>query len=264
MTDGRPTADAPRGGALRKLARHGGRALALLLVFGSLGSRAPSAHEVIDAEQVRAALAAADAADLRARAAAGSSAEGEAKLTLGLVQVETTDILNRDLAAHSGRLSFNGDSLQKALAQRGLSPLFDDTIGRYRLPRAAIEDALRLSPEAPDALRARFALLKAEFYESFVLDPFELIGLSPDDLDRQIAEAQALATAPLNPDDAEETAFIRAIDLARAARIARDPDAARAYAAGARTALAAFADAYPQSMRAASARVILKGLGGGE
>jgi hypothetical protein len=39
---------------------------------------------------------------------------------------------------------------------------------------------------------------------------------------------------------------------------------ARAYAARARTALTAFAEAYPQSMRAASATVILKGLGGAE
>jgi hypothetical protein len=264
MTDGSPTAGASHGAPLRKLARRGGPVLALLLVFGSLGPRAPNAHEVIDGEQVRVTLAAVDTADVRANAAAGSATEGEAKLALGLVQVETTDILNRDLAAHSGRLSFNGDSLQKALAQRGLSPPFDDTIGRYRLPRAAIEEALRLSPDAPAALRARFALLKAEFYDSFVLDPFKLVGLSADDLDRQIAEAQALASAPLSPDDAEEAAFIRAIDLARAARMARDPDAGRAYAAGARQALAAFAEAYPQSMRAASARVILKGIGGAE
>jgi hypothetical protein len=97
-----------------------------------------------------------------------------------------------------------------------------------------------------------------------VFDPFKLVGLSADDLDRQIAEAQALAAAPLGPDDAEEAAFIYAIDLARAARLAREPEAARAYAAKARKALATFAEAYPESMRAASAAVILKGLGGAE
>ena len=56
-----------------------------------------------------------------------------------------------------------------------------------------------------------------------VFDPFKLVGLSADDLDRQIAEAQALAAAPLSSDDAEEAAFIYAVDLARAARLARDP-----------------------------------------
>ena len=95
------------------------------------------------------------------------------------------------------------------------------------MPRATLEEALRLSPAARDAPRGRFALLKAGFYESFVLDPFQLVGLSADDLDRQIAEAQALAAAPLSPDDAEEAAFIHAIDLARAARFARDPEAGR-------------------------------------
>jgi hypothetical protein len=264
MTDGRPTAGVSLGTASRTLPRHAGRALLLLLAFLLLCPRAPSAHEVIDAEQVRAALAAMDAADARAKSAAGSGAEGEAKLALGLVQGEATEILNRDLAAHSGRLSFNGDSLQKSLAQRNLSPPFDETIGRYRLPRPTIEEGLRISPTAPDAPRARFALLKAGFYESFVLDPFKLVGLGADDLDRQIAEAQALAAAPLSPDDTEEAAFIHAIDLARAARLARDPEAARAYAAQARKALGAFTEAYPQSMRAASAGVILKGLGGAE
>ena len=264
MTKGGRTASTFRGAASWKFPRHAARAFLFLLVLFSFGPRALSAHEVIDAEQVRAALAAIEAADVRAKNAAGSATEGEAKLALGLVQVETTDILNRDLAAHSGRLSFNGDALQKSLAQRNMSPPFDDTIGRYRLPRAMLEDALRLSPTAPDAPRARFVLLKAGFYESFVFDPFKLVGLSADDLDRQIAEAQALAAAPLSPDDAEEAAFIYAMDLARAARLAREPEATRAYAAKARKALAAFAATYPESMRAASAAVILKGLGGAE
>ncbi len=265
MTEGRPTAGASRSIAAWKTPRRtGGAFLFSLLVLLLSGSSPPSAHEVIDAEQVRAALAAVDAADARAKNTTGSGAEGEAKLALGLVQVEATEILNRDLAAHSGRLSFNGDSLQKALAQRSLSPAFDDTIGRYRLPRATIEEALRLSPAAPDAPRARFVLLKAGFYESFVFDPFKLVGLSADDLDRQIAEAQALAAAPLGAEDTEEAAFIHAVDLARAARLAQEPEAARIYAGKAHKALTTFAETYPESMRAAAAAVILKGLGGGE
>jgi hypothetical protein len=264
MTRGGRAASTLRGAASWKFPRHAARALLFLLVLCLCSPRGASAHEVIDAEQVRSALAAVDAADARAKSAVGSGAEGDAKLALGLVQVEATDILNRDLAAHSGRLSFNGDSLQKSLAQRNLSPSFDEAIGRYRLPRATLEEALRLSPAAPAAPRARFALLKAGFYESFVFDPFNLVGLSADGLDRQIAEAQALAAAPLSPDDAEEAAFIHAIDLARAARLAPGTEVARAYAAKARKALAAFAGTYPESMRAASAAVILKGLGGAE
>jgi hypothetical protein len=266
MTDNSLIASSSRRGAiLWKLPRRRGMAVVLLALFLSVfDPRSPGAHETIDTERVNAILAATDAAESRFKSASGSGSAGEAMFALGMVQVEATDVLNRDLAAHSGRLTFNGETLQKALAQRTLAPRFDDAIGRYRLPTTSLEEALRLSPEAPDALRARFALLKAGFYESFVLDPFQLVGMGFDDLSRQIAEAQALASALASPDDAEEAAFIHAIDLARAARLVRDPEAARAYIGKARTALAAFTEAYPQSMRAASTAVILKGLGGTE
>jgi hypothetical protein len=97
-----------------------------------------------------------------------------------------------------------------------------------------------------------------------VLDPFQLVGMSEDDLDRQIAEAEALTAIATNADDAEEAAFIHAIDLARAARLATKADAGRAHADKARAALSAFAQSYPESMRAASAALVLKTLGGGE
>jgi hypothetical protein len=248
-----------------KLPWRGGMALAfLVLVLSVFGPRSPGAHETIDADGVNAILAAADTAAARLKSVAGSAAEGEAMFALSMVQAEATAVLNRDLAAHSGQLTFNGQSLQKALAQRNLAPRFDDAIGRYRLPTASLAQSLHLPLAAPDALRARFELLKAGFYESFVLDPFQLVGMSFDDLDRQIAEAKSLATVLSIPEDAEEAAFIHAIDLARAARLVREPEAACAYAGKARAALRAFAEAYPESMRAASAEVILKGLGGAE
>jgi hypothetical protein len=233
-------------------------------LFTAAGLGVSAAHETIDAERVNVILAAADVAAIRAKSAAESSSEAEALFALGMVEVEATATLNRDLAAHSGHLTFNGDLLQKALEQRGLNPRFDDAIGRYRLPTVSLERALHLAPHSPDALRARFELLKAGFYESFVLDPFQLVGMSFDDLARQVVEAKALASVLPSPDDAEEAAFIHAIDLARAARSAGEPETARTYASKARIALAAFAEAYPQSMRAASASVILEGLGGGQ
>jgi hypothetical protein len=248
-----------------KLLRDSGMALAfLVLVLSVIGPRSPGAHETIDADGVNAILAATDTAAARLKGVVGSAAEGEAMFALGMVQAEATAVLNRDLAAHSGQLTFNGQSLQKALVQRNSGPRFDDAIGRYRLPTASLDQALRLSLAAPDALRARFELLKAGFYESFVLDPFQLIGMNFDDLDRQITEAKSLASLLSIPDDAEEAAFIHAIDLARAARLVREPDVARTYAGKAREALGAFAKAYPESMRAASAEVILKNLGSAE
>jgi hypothetical protein len=255
-------ADAGPAVPLRRRRCRSGVVLALsAALLTASGPGVPAAHETIDAERANVILAAADVAATRAKSATGSSSEAEALFALGMVQVEATATLNRDLAAHSGHLTFNGDSLQKALEQRSLSPRFDDAIGRYRLPTVSLEQALHLAPQAPDALRARFELLKAGFYESFVLDPFQLVGMSFDDLARQVVEAKALASVLPTPDDAEEAAFIHAIDLARAARLAGEPETARTYAGKARIALAAFAEAYPQSMRAASASVILRSLG---
>jgi hypothetical protein len=217
---------------------------------------------MIDIERANGLVSAADEEVALAKTAAGPGPEGMARFALGMVLVEATNILNRDLAAHSGRLTVNAELLLKALVQRDLAPRLDDAIGRYRLPRTPLEEAIRLSPEAPYSLRARFELLKAGFYESFVLDPFQLVGIGLDDLDHQIAEAKALALAA-SADDAEEAAFIHAIDLARASQLA-PPKERRAYAGKARTALRAFSEAYPQSIRAATAGVIIKRLGGAE
>jgi hypothetical protein len=238
-------------------------ALCLVLV-AVLATRSPSAHEIVDAEAVRTLVIAAGAAAARVEKAAGSPGLAEAAYALGMAQVEATAILNRDLAAHNGKLTFHGESLQKELEQRQLAPAFDNAIGRFRLPRPALEQVLNLAPQTPQAARARFELLKADFYESFVLDPFQLVGMSANDLDRQIAEAEALAQIAASADDAEEAAFIHAIDLARAARLSPDPDKAQAYADKARAALAAFSKSYSDSMRAASATLILRKLGGGE
>ena len=220
------------------------------------------AHDIIDTDQANDLVAAADAAATRVKTAAGSGAEGEARFALGMALAEVTAVLNRDLAAHNGRLTVNAELVLKSLAQRDMAPAFDEAIGRYRLPRSPLTDAVRLAPDAPYALQARFELVKASFYESFVLDPFELVGIKFDDLEHQIAEAAALASALSSRDDAEEAAFIHAVDLARAARLAPEPAAAHAYTDKARAALAAFARSYPESMRAAAAGMILKGLSG--
>lgn len=236
--------------------------LLLVVLCHALGTPALCAHDIIDTDQANALVGAVDAAVMRLKTAAATPAEGEARFALGMALVEATAVLNRDLAAHNGRLTVNAELVQKSLAQRDMAPAFDKAIGRYRLPREPLIDAVRFAPEAPYAPQARFELLKAGFYESFVIDPFELLGIKFDELERQIAEAAALEAALSSRDDAEEAAFIHAVDLARAARVAPEAATAQAYAGKARTALGAFADSYPESMRAAAARLILKGLGG--
>jgi hypothetical protein len=82
--------------------------IVLALLLFTFGSRA-GAHETIDIDKVNDTVAANDEAAARVTAAHDPGPKGEAQFALGMVLVEVTDVLNRDLAAHSGRLTVNAE-----------------------------------------------------------------------------------------------------------------------------------------------------------
>jgi len=102
--------------------------------------------------------------------------------------------------------------------------------------------------------------LKASFYESFAFDPFKPLRANISAFAEESSEAEALARLLEDPEEKEEAAFIHAIDLAREVRLAPNAEISSAIGPKARAALKSFAEAYPDSMRAASATVILQGL----
>ena len=219
-----------------------------------------TAHEIIDLDMANELVAAADSAADRAKGVSDKGTEGEILFSLGAVLIEATDLLNRDMAAHSGQLTLNGQILLKGFALRNLAPHFDETLSRYLLPRQQLEEAIGLAPAASYAPRARFALLKASFYESFAFDPFKPLRADISALQRESSEAEALVRLLEDPDQREEAAFIHAIDLAREVKLAANAEISSTVVPKARAALKSFAETYPDSMRAASASVILQGL----
>jgi hypothetical protein len=219
-----------------------------------------AAHETVDLDKANELVAAADTAADRARKASKQRSEGELLFSLGAILVEATDLLNRDMAAHSGQLTLNGQLLLNGFAQRNLAPRFEPAFNRYLLPRQQLQEALRLAPDSPNAPRARFALLKAGFYESFAFDPFKPLHADIHPLQQESSEAEALVPLLEDPDEKEEAAFIHAIDLAREVRLTANAEVPPTIEARARAALRQFAETYPDSMRAASANVILRGL----
>ena len=239
-----------KGGALPLL-------VGLFLVMAISGA---AGHETIDLDKANELVAAADSAAERVRKAYDQETEGETLFSLGAVLIEATDLLNRDMAAHSGQLTLNGQLLLKGFAQRNLAPQFDEALNRYLLPKQQLQEAIRLAPAASYAPRARFALLKASFYESFAFDPFKPLHADISALQQESSEAEALVRLLGDPDEREEAAFIHAIDLAREVKLATNAEIASTMEAKARAALKTFAEAYPDSMRAASASVILQGL----
>jgi hypothetical protein len=238
------------GGTLRFL-------VGLFLVMAVSGA---AAHETINLDRANELVAAADSAAVRVRKASDQRTEGEMLFLLGAVLVETTDLLNRDMAAHSGQLTLNGQLLLKGFAQRNFAPHFDEALSRYLLPKQQLREAIRLAPAASYVPRARFALLKASFYESFAFDPFEPLHADISALQQESSEAEALVRLLEDPDEREEAAFIHAIDLAREVKLAANAEILSAIEAKARAALRIFAETYPDSMRAASANAILQEL----
>ena len=238
-----------------------GRVLRLLVCFFLATALATAAaHEIIDLDKANELVAAIDSAADGVRKASNQAAEGEMLFSLGAVLINATDLLNRDVAAHSGQLTLNGQILLKGLAQRNLAPQFDEGLNRYLLPRQQLQEAIHLGPASFYAPRARFALLKASFYESFAFDPFKPLRADLSALQKESSEAETLVGSLEDPDQREEAAFIHAIDLAREVKLATTAGIPSAIEAKARAALKTFAENYPDSMRAASATVILQGL----
>lgn len=238
-----------------------GGALPLLVgLFLVMAIARAAAHETIDLDKANELVAAADSEADLVRKASGQGTEGEMLFSLGAVLIEATDLLNRDMAAHSGQLTLNGQLLLKGFAQRNLALHFDEVLNRYLLPRQQLQKAIRLAPAASYAPRARFALLKASFYESFAFDPFKPLHPDISALQQESAEAEALVRLLEDPDEREEAAFIHAIDLAREVKLAANAEISSTIKARARAALKTFAETFPGSMRAASANVILQGL----
>lgn len=239
-----------------------GSVLPLLVgLFFATAVAGAAAHETIDLDRANELVAAADSAVDRERKVSDQETRGATLYSLGAVLVEVTDLLNRDMAAHSGQLTLNGQLLLKGFAQRNLAPQFDEALKRYLLPRQQLQEALRIAPAASYAPRARLALLKSGFYESFAFDPFKPLHADISALQQESSEAEALVPLLDDADEREEAAFIQAIDLAREVKLAGDANIASPIEVKARAALKAFAEAYPDSMRAASASVILQGLG---
>jgi hypothetical protein len=229
-------------------------------LFVAALATAAAAHEIIDVDRANELVASVDVAAGGVAKASGQDAQGETLFFLGTILIDATDLLNRDLAAHSGQLTINGELLLKALSKRNLAPQFAEALHRYLIPRHPLQEAIRLAPSAAYVPRARFGLLKASFSESFAFDPFKPQRVDISALESESSEAERLTGLLNDPEEKEEAAFIQAIDLARAVKLAAPGETQPTIEARARAALKAFAEAYPDSMRAASATVILQGL----
>jgi hypothetical protein len=231
------------------------------LILGGLFALAPmaQAHEPLEPAEAETILERIVAS--RAVAREGAPADrAEALYALGENVARVTAELNRDLLAHGGDLGLATSVLAGELNRRGIHLSYSAPAKRYKAYLPPYEDYLAVAPEGPRAADAGFHILAGRFYDSFVADPFRLIDLDWPGLTDQISRAEELLARYPAHEDREEILFILGVDCVRAARLAPDDATAKTYAGRARAVLTALQDAYPDGLRAITARTLLKSL----
>jgi hypothetical protein len=233
------------------------RALAACVLAGLC--LAAAAHDLITAESAQDYLAA--VAELQKTIASNEPAavRARAHLDLGKSLDEIREFLNRDLAAHGEVRGLPSNYLVAELERRSVPLAYSPRQKRYLANTKYFAEALRLSPHGAFADDAAFRLFHGTFYDSFDADPLES-GESWKALREQIALGESLAGKSLPAEQREEADFILAVRYVRAAGRAPDAVLGRGYAEKARTALGAFQQRYPDSLRAAAVPVLLDAL----
>lgn len=237
--------------------RPGTRALGAGLagVMLLLGATSARGHEPISADAATGLIE--EVTRLRDRLADEKSpGRAEAACALGARMTFVVQELNRDLAVH-GDQGMSAEVLARQLSARGMALELWPEARRYRAYLAPLETCVALAQAGPARTEALYELVRGRFYDSFLHNPLEPVGLDWPRLKSGIADAEQLNRLGLVPERREEIAFILAIDYLRAARMAPKPAEARGFAGRARKALAEFPRAFPDSMRAAATEMLL-------
>jgi len=229
-------------------------------LVAALGVAPAWAHDPIEPGEAKALLDRVSELGAAAHAERPATERAEASYELGLAVAAIRDELNRDLAAHGGRLGLASSLLERELRVRGVRLELSPPANRYRSYLEPFERSLALAPDGPDGADAGFRILAGRFYDSFVSDPFRPLGLDPSALMAQMARAEGLLGRYPEHPERNEILFILAVDRMRAAKAAADAAGAEHYLKSARAALEELERGAPDDMRAIAVRMLLEGL----
>ncbi len=177
---------------------------------------AAQAHDAISGESRKAYLATLAAAHRSANSNAAPALRAAAWFQIGSTLDEIRELLNQDIQSHGKTQGLETSlllaQLDAAPAKLELSPqtrLFAANLKPYR-------DALALDAQAAFANRARYQILKGQFYDSFSDDPLKPHAQSRDELLEMIALGETLLRAHDPALDAQEVNFILALHYLQA------------------------------------------------
>jgi hypothetical protein len=236
------------------------RPISAALFAVAVGLAAPAAaHDVLNAVAVD---------DYGARLAGSASGDeagdgAEELFARAAMVAEIIELLNADLAAHSGSHGMLGDVMVAELKKAGIDLVLAADSQHYAPRLEPFERYLERAPDGPRAARARFTLITTRFREEVARDPFSVDPVEWPRLASRAGESQDfLARHPEFGDAAEreEIEFVAAITAYRAYLAAPDDDGRAEFTGRARVLLEHFTRAYPDSLRAGATEFLLERL----
>ncbi|MEX0696302.1 MAG: hypothetical protein WD099_02050 [Dongiaceae bacterium] len=230
-----------------------GLAVRVALTGCLLAAAGAAAHDAVDAAAADGLVEEVARLKATAEGEAAPAEKAAAWYALGAAVESLRADLNRDLAAHGGEPGLVAAVIVAELGRLGIALSPWPQAVRYRSQAAPFRAYLALPRDGPRAADARFALLRAGFYDSYTTDPLSAPDLDRNALAARIGEAEDFLARHPDHEGVEEARFILAVDYFRAVQLAPDPIARER----ARAALAGYADAYPETLRARAARALL-------
>ena len=213
------------------------------------------AHDLITAESAQIYLGhAADWHEL-AGSAAQRGERAQAYLNIGEMLDEIRALLNRDLAVHGKVQGLASAYLVAGLERVGTPLTYSSSRNYFTANSDYYRMALELGLGEQPAQLARLGLLRGEFYDNVSGNLLES-SLTGQQLEEQIAVAEALMNDDLSEPDMEETRFIATILFAQAANAAPHGRQQSVYRDQALVLAAEFRRDYPDSLRAAAIEVV--------
>jgi len=182
----------------------------------------------------------------------------DAALSLARMLDEIKELLNRDIASHGRVQGLPSQMLGDRLKQSGHPMVWLDTLGRFGAPVDLYKTAFELDPKGKRSNEALVGYLFGSFYDGFREDPLKPTQSDGANLQPLIEIGERLARDNPREPSVEETRFITAILLVRAARAGVGDRRFRS--ARARDLLTQFQRDYPDSLRSAAIPVLLDAL----
>jgi hypothetical protein len=147
---------------------------------------------------------------------AAPAAKAKALFQIGSTLDEIRDLFNQDIISHGAVKGLESTLLLNELERNGFKMEMSPKIGLYLSQLNNYRSALKLDSKAAFKDRAKYLLLKNQFYDSFTDNPLTPLSQTREELSELLAIGESLLDAKEPVANPEEVRFILAIHYLQA------------------------------------------------